>query len=140
VWIHASAERQARWNQERRECKERGLVLKKPSDTRWLSVEHACAALLSSLVTTARTLNGVRDNDAVAKSLLHNSCNVKFLTLMLCFCDVLPFFGTLSKTFQREDVDISMIEPRVQATKTAIENQIEHKGMCLLWFTCFCYR
>ena len=131
-WIHASPDRFTIWKKFRDETGEDGLVIKSPSDTRWLTVNFSCQALKTSLVTTAKTLHSLRKSDATAFGMLHQILSAKYLTLLLTFCDALPALSMLSQTFQREDLDISMIENRVRDTKAVIEQLIDHPGRLLL--------
>lgn len=126
-WIHGSADRFAIWRKHREETKEGGHALTMPFDTRWLTVDKACEALVSSLVTTAKTLESAGDADAMG--ILHQLLSVKFLMVLLTFCDAMPALSKLSLTFQREDLDVSMVEPRVRDTKGVVERLIDHPGI-----------
>jgi hypothetical protein len=127
-WIHASADRTATFVMCRSETPEEsgGHALAMPYDTRWLSVDRACEALESSLVTTAKTLQ--REGDKDGKGVLYQLLSVKFLMVLLTFCDAMPVLSNLSRTFQREDVDMSMVEPRVKETIGYIERLIDKPG------------
>ena len=95
-------------------------------------MEDSCQAFLKSLVTIAKTLEAVRKNDATAKGLLKQMRSAKFLIILSAFCDALPALNSLSKTFQCEDVDISMIHARVKQTKESVEHQIDNPGKRVL--------
>lgn len=129
-WIHGSADRFAIWRKFRDEGKqdgkEKGHALAQPFDTRWLTVDKACEALESSMVTTAKTLEAAGDADAAG--ILYQLLSVKFLMVLLTFCDAMPALSMLSLTFQREDLDLSMVEPRVQETKEFVERLIDKPG------------
>ena len=94
------------------------LCLKKAIHTRWLSHDKAVTAIrrtLPSLLTTLEREVAERDN-VVAHGLARAVKLYKFVTLLYLLSDVLPHLSTLSLVFQRESVDLCIIEPQVAAT------------------------
>ncbi len=74
---------------------------------------------LPSLLTALEREAAEKD-DAVARRLVHAIKCYKFVATIYLLSDVLPHICTLSLVFQREDVDLCMIEPQVAATVAQI--------------------
>ena len=98
--------------------KEPVLCLKKAAFTRWLSHDQAVTTIrktLKSLLTTLEREVAENDN-AVAQGLLHAMKSYNFIASVHLFSDVLPKLTALSLVFQREDVDLTIVQPQVSAT------------------------
>lgn len=112
---------------------EPSLKLKKAVHTRWLSHEAAVTAIrrtLSSLIATLESEIAVKD-DAIAHGLLHAVKSYNFVATTYLLSDILPHLTSLSLLFQKEDVDLSVIQPQVTATISVLKSLRCTPGPCL---------
>lgn len=82
-------------------------------DVRWLSHDNAIKALVCSLPSVLVSLDrDVSENGEPTAHGLYKimKCN-KFVATAYLLSDVLPHLSRLSKIFQKEDVDHSLIQP-----------------------------
>lgn len=106
------------------------LCLKKAIHTRWLSHDKAVTAIrrtLPSLLTTLEREVAERD-DAVACGLVRAIKCYKFIATIYLLSDVLPHLSTLSLVFQRENVDLCIVEPQVAATIASLKHLRNQAG------------
>ena len=106
------------------------LKLKHACDTRWLSHDMAVTALRRCLPAVVSSLSreaGER-NDAQALGLLKFVQTYNFVAAVHTFCDVLPSLSQLSKAFQSSVIDLSVVKPLVQGTKSTIQALQNHQG------------
>ena len=99
------------------------LRLKKAIHTRWLSHDQAVMAIrrtLSSLIVTLEREVAEKD-DAVARGLVKAMNSHQFVATIYLLSDVLPHLTTLSLVFQRQAVDLSLVQPQVSATIASIK-------------------
>ena len=75
---------------------------------------------LPSLMATIESEVAEKD-DAVAHGLLHAIKTYDFVATTYLLCDVLPHLTSLSLLFQK-DVDLSVIQPQVAATISALKS------------------
>ena len=61
-------------------------------------------------------------DDDVAHGLLHAIKTYNFVATTYLLCDVLPHLTSLSLLFQKEDVDLSVIQPQVTATLSVLKS------------------
>ena len=96
------------------------LRLKKAVHTRWLSHEAAVTAIRRTLPSLMATLESevAGKDDAVARGLLHAIKTYDFVATTYLLCDVLPHLTSLSLLFQKEDVDLSVIQPQLKSLRT----------------------
>ena len=69
--------------------------------------------------------------DAVARGLLSAMTCYNFVATIYLLSDVLPGLTALSLVFQTEDVDISLIQPHVSATISALKLLRDQNGSCM---------
>ena len=100
------------------------LRLKKAVHTRWLSHEAAVTAIRRTLPSLMATIESevAEKDDAVAHGLLHAIKTYNFVATTYLLCDVLPHLTSLSLLFQKEDVDLSVIQPQVTATLSVLKS------------------
>ena len=98
------------------------LKLKKPSETRWLSLENAVNALRRCYKPVISVLeNNASEGDATALG-LHTQLNKPDFIVNLHFlCDVLDTVGSLSKAFQNNQVNLLGVEQLVTEKLAALE-------------------
>ncbi|XP_070542020.1 uncharacterized protein C17orf113-like [Ptychodera flava] len=100
------------------------VALQQPTPVRWLSVSHAVQAVhrcWDSLVTTLETIYS-ECNNSVAKGLLSEITSYSFVSITALLMDVLPVVSNLSKVFQREHVDWSVIKPKLQIAISLLQD------------------
>ena len=125
-----SSVREASLHQIQEVMEEPVLCLKKAIHTRWLSHDKAVTAIrhtLPSLLTTLERKVAKRD-DVVARGLVRAIKLYKFVALLDLLGDVLPHLSTLSLVFQRESVDLFIVEPQVAATISSLRHLRSHAG------------
>lgn len=113
------------------------LQLREPIYTRWLSL-HASVEIVSriwhSLVLTfedqaSGQADGVSANDAAkAKGLLIQIKSFVFVATTALLSDLLSVLARLSKSFQAQSLDLSMIHPLIDAAKTSVNNMQHTPG------------
>ena len=98
------------------------LCLKRAVYTRWLSHDQAVTSIRRTLHSLFATLERAvaEKEDAVARGLLHAMKTYKFVATIYLLSDVLPLLTTLSLVFQKESVNLTTIQPQVNATITAL--------------------
>ena len=110
------------------------LTVKKAVHTRWLSHEVAVQTVrklytpiltdLENAVASGRDKT-IREKGIPAGSLLKMMKTYEKLYFIHLLCDVCTSLASLTKTFEREDVDLSIIEPRVTATLSTLRRMKE---------------
>ncbi|KAJ8023492.1 hypothetical protein HOLleu_35949 [Holothuria leucospilota] len=105
--------------------------LLEPSTTRWLSVgnsvERVKKAFPDLIVTLQR--EGTERADARALGLNRLVTTYKFTATMLLLCDVLPHINALSKAFQKQDSDYTVVRELVKSTVTTLKSLKETDGV-----------
>ena len=99
--------------------------LKKACKTRCLSFDKSVEAMKQQYCGVIQTLQELdnKHNDATAAGLLKKMKNAKFIGALYILAEVLPVLSSLSYTFQRSNINFSLIQPQVKATKQHL-NQI----------------
>lgn len=94
------------------------LLLKKAIYTRWLSHDQAITAIRRTMPSLLATLEreATEKQDAVASGLVRAMKTYNFIATVYLLSDVLPHLTTLSLLFQRQSVDLSVVQPQVTAT------------------------
>ena len=64
----------------------------------------------------------------MAKGLVRAVKSYNFVTTLYLLSDVLPHFSSLSLVFQRESVDLCIVEPQVAATIAALKHLPNQAG------------
>ena len=106
--------------QEILECAERKF--QQVFHTRWLSFDGAVHAILTNIEALISALISDSTTDTTAKWILTFITTFEFLASTHLLYDVLPILTRLSKTFQRQCVDFSVITDAVQAAVGAIKH------------------
>ncbi len=103
------------------------IKCKQAKDVRWLSHDKAIKAIVSSLPSLLVSLDreASEKGEPIATGLLKFMKTYKFVACAYLMSDVLPHLSRLSKIFQKENVDFSLIQPCLQSTIDAI-NVYEH--------------
>ena len=107
------------------------LQLREPIYTRWLSL-HSSVEIVSriwhSLVLTLEDqasgeAEGVSPADSAKAKGLHNQITrFEFVAITALLHDLLQVISKLSKSFQAQSLDLSMIHPLVEATKSSLND------------------
>ena len=100
------------------------VKLTQAKDVRWLSHERAVINLrrcLPSVITSLEREASER-HDAQALGLATFVKSYKFVATLLMLSDVLPPLASLSRAFQREDLDYSLVKPLVGGTVATLQN------------------
>lgn len=97
------------------------IKCKQAKDVRWLSHDMAIKAVIRTLPSLFVSLDREASENAepTAHGLLKLMKTYKFVACAYLLSDVLPHLSRLSKIFQKQSVDLSLVQPCV---KTAIES------------------
>lgn len=108
---------------------ERGKLLA-PCSTRWLSVERSVNRLKECFVSVVLSLQreGTERSDATALGLSSLLSEYRFVCTMLLLCDVMPHVSHLSRCFQTELCDYSIITRMVTSTISSLKQLITVDG------------
>jgi hypothetical protein len=103
--------------------------LKHPISVRWLSlgkavdaVKHAWPALVLELEEEAQ-----RHNPA-AHGLLRKAKMFSFVAITYMLADVIPVIEKLNLTFQKDNVNLSVVKPVVRSTIDTLSRLLDHAG------------
>ncbi|KAM5180722.1 zinc finger protein 862-like [Mantella aurantiaca] len=98
------------------------IKLKMASDTRWLSHDSAVQSLRQCMMSVIAALEreATERNDITAEGLSRCIKTYNFVSSLMMLSDVLPLLSNLSKAWQRQDVNLTEIEPILLATKLSI--------------------
>ena len=101
---------------------EKGKILA-PCSTRWLSTESSVRRLKACFVSVVTSLqrDAEERSEAKAAGLSKMITEYRFVSTMLLFCDALPHVTHLSKCFQIQNIDYSIIPQMVTSTITSLE-------------------
>ena len=101
--------------------------LKKACKTRWLSFDKSVEAMKQQYCGVIQTLQELdsKHNDATAAGLLKKMKNAKFIGALYILAEVLPVLSSLSRTFQRSNINFSLIQPQIKATKQHLNKIVE---------------
>ena len=83
---------------------------------RWLSLDRAVRVLYRTYPALVTALEHEATSNATAKGLLHEVQQYKFIMLTHLLLDILPVLTRLSKAFQTESADFSVMSPMVEST------------------------
>ena len=90
--------------------------MKKACHTRWLSFDAATRAIHDDYLAILHTLRELKDNDAIACGLLSKVESSKSIGTIYILKEILPVLSSLSKSFQRGQVNFSHIQPSISYT------------------------
>ncbi|KAF3833185.1 hypothetical protein F7725_026850 [Dissostichus mawsoni] len=120
-----------RLNELQNEMEEHDLLsLKQPSATRWLSLERAVKGIRANWVALVLELQEEEaDRDCpVAKGIRKRLQTLMFPALTHLLTDVLAVVNRMNLTFQKEDVNISSIQPVVSMTLASLDDLMNGPG------------
>ncbi|XP_065835790.1 zinc finger protein 862-like [Oscarella lobularis] len=110
------------------ECllKEKGKLVA-PFSTRWLSVDKSVAHIKSCFASVVLSLEreGTERSDAKAIGLAKLVSDYRFVATMHLLCDAFPAVSQLSKSFQLQFCDYSIIPSMVTATTDVLQSMID---------------
>jgi hypothetical protein len=103
------------------------IKCKQAKDVRWLSHDNAVKTLVRALPSVLISLDreSSENSEPTAHGLLKFMKSYKFVATLYLLSDILPHLSRLSKIFQKEDIDLSLIQPCLQSTVEAI-SQYKH--------------
>ena len=109
------------------------LKLKEPCDIRWRpnnegvqTIRHILPSLLVSLEREAN-----ERNDATSAGLSTFCKGFDFLANVHLLCDALPHLCRLSKCFQAEQLDFTLVQSLVKSSISAISDLGDNPGICM---------
>ena len=99
------------------------IKCKQAKDVRWLSHDNAIKALIRSLLSILVSLDreASENGEATAHGLYKFMKCYRFVACAYLLSDVLPHLSCLSRIFQKENVDLSLIQPCLKSTIDAIK-------------------
>ena len=102
---------------------EKQTKLLEPCSTRWLSIERSVQRIKECFISVVLSLEreGSERSEAKAIGLSKLVSEYRFVCTMLLLCDSLPHVTHLSKCFQIEAVDYSIIPAMLSSTITSLE-------------------
>ena len=102
----------------------RTITLKEPASFRWLSLHQAVKAVFRVFPALCLQLDqeAAVKKAADAKGLLNQLQSVKFVMIMAFLLDVLDPITKLSKVFQRDLADVTIVRPAVDSTIAVLES------------------
>lgn len=94
-----------------------------PCTTRWLSVDRSVNRLKAcfKFVVISLQRESQERSDARALGVVSLTCEFRFIATMLLLCDTLPHVSHLSKCFQIQDCDYSIIPRMLSSTISCLE-------------------
>ena len=97
---------------------------------RWLSHDHAIKALIRTFPSILVSLDreASENNEATAHGLLNFMKCYKFIATTYLLSDVLPHLSRLSPIFQKENIDLTLIQPCLQTTIDTIKEYKDNAG------------
>ena len=97
---------------------------------RWVSHDNAIKALIRSLPSILVSLDreASENGEPAAHGLYKFMKCYKFVATAYLLSDVLPHLSRLSRIFQREDVDLSLIQPCLKTTIDTINKYKDTAG------------
>ena len=106
---------------------------------RCLSLDRAVRVLYRTYPALVTALEHKATSNATAKGLLHEVQQYKFIMLTHLLLDILPVLTRLSKAFQTESADFSVMSPMVESTvdlltdmKSSIGMYVDQLDMCIV--------
>ena len=105
--------------------------LKKACKTRWLSFDKSVEAMKQQYCGVLQTLQKLDSeySDATAAGLVKKMKNAEFVGLLYILAKVLPTLSSVSLTFQRSNVNFSLIQPQLKAAKRRFNRIVEEETL-----------
>ncbi|NWH80542.1 CQ113 protein, partial [Piaya cayana] len=110
------------------------IDLGSPRAIHWASIFPAVEAIDSSWPTLVPLLESEAEQSPVAHGLCQELKKFQFVAFTKILLDVLPIFQKLSRFFQIEDFDLSVLKPLVSAMAAALQAQKSTSGKNLQEF------
>ena len=106
------------------------ISLKQPCAVRWLSLSRAVEAMRLNWAPVVMELEEevIARKCATAGGLKRALSAYSFAAMMHMLCDVLPVVNRLNLTFQKDDVNISSIQPMVMMTTQTLSDLVHTPG------------
>lgn len=106
------------------------IKCKEAKDVRWLSHENAIKAVIRTLPSLLVSLDreASERGEPTALGLLRFVKSYKFVACAHLLADVLPHLGRLSRIFQKQNVDLTLIQPCLKVTIDSIKQYKDHPG------------
>ncbi|XP_025971553.2 uncharacterized protein C17orf113 homolog [Dromaius novaehollandiae] len=111
-----------------------GIDLESPKAVHWTSLFPAVEALDASWPTLVLLLEREAERSPAALGLCEELKKFQFVAFTKILLDVLPIFQKLSRFFQIDDLDLSILKPIVSATATSLQAQKSASGQNLQEF------
>ena len=109
------------------------IQLKKIFEVRWLSFHSAVDSMRRTMVSVMATLEAdAAEGDPSVSGLLKTMRSYNFICLTNLFTDVLGIITKLSKLFQKEVLDFSVIQPSISNSIEALLQLKHHDGLHLI--------
>ncbi|XP_052249683.1 zinc finger protein 862-like [Dreissena polymorpha] len=96
---------------------------------RWLSMEHAVQVVYRTYPALVMALEREAAFEPAAKGLLQDVNQFKFIAITHLMMDILPQMTLLSKKFQEESVDFSLIKPVIRSSCESLLDLLEVSGV-----------
>jgi hypothetical protein len=118
------------------------IVIKQACHTRWLSHDQAVSAIcrsyeaLISYFGDEQTVRAEKTNGPggpTASGLLKNLRRYRTAAILMFLNDALPVLSKLSLIFQRRDVDLSLVQPKLESAVRLLSN-MKQKSCRGVWF------
>ncbi|CAC5377495.1 unnamed protein product [Mytilus coruscus] len=95
---------------------------------RWLSLDRAVNVIYRIYPALCVALEHEGSTNTAAKGLAHEVQQYKFIAITHMLLDILPILSRLSKIFQKDCVDFSIIKPVVNSTVSCLSDLCVDKG------------
>ncbi|XP_070546167.1 uncharacterized protein C17orf113-like [Ptychodera flava] len=97
------------------------LSLKQPCSVRWLSLSRAVKSIQSNWPALVMELDEDARTNPTADGTVRQLKQYAFIALTHTLADVLPIMDRLNLVFQRENVNLSLVKPMVNATIASLD-------------------
>ena len=106
------------------------MSLKHPISVRWLSLGKAVKAVQSIYPALVLELEeeANRNTLTAAGNLSKKIKTFAFVAITYMLCDVIPVMEKLNLTFQKETVNLAMVQPVVESTKASLQKLLHARG------------
>uniref|UniRef100_A0A8D0H9Q9 Uncharacterized protein n=1 Tax=Sphenodon punctatus TaxID=8508 RepID=A0A8D0H9Q9_SPHPU len=104
------------------------IDLEGPKNIHWTSLFPAVEAIDSSWPTLVLLLESESERSPVALSLCEELKTFQFVAFTKVLLDVLPIFQKISRFFQLEELDLSILKPIISATVANLQSQKTDSG------------
>ena len=106
------------------------IKFKEAKNVRWLSHANAIKAIVQTLPSLLISLDkeAAERGDPTTNGLLKFAKTYNFVACTLLLADILPLLNRLSLLFQNQCVDLTLIQPCIEATKESIQQYTDNPG------------